>query len=55
MGGILVDPTDRCRRLVVVADVAHELARTPLYGSEDPSGNNITLNCGEPNFDLLRL
>ena len=54
MSDVLVDPTDRCRGLVVVADVTHELARKIFYRSEDPSGNHITLNLGKPNFDLVK-
>lgn len=53
MTDILVDPTDRCRGFVVVADVAHELAREIPYGSEDASRNNVALNLGKPNFDLV--
>ena len=53
MTDVLVDPTDRSRSLVVVADVAHELAREILYGSEDTSRNNVALNLGKPNFDLI--
>ena len=50
MTDILVDPTDRCRAFVVFADVANELAREILYGSETVSRNNIALNLGKPNF-----
>ena len=53
MSNVFVDPTDRGRGFVVVADVAHELARQILYGSEDPSRNNVALNLGKPNFDLV--
>jgi hypothetical protein len=53
MSDIFVDPTDRCRSFVVVADVVHELAREILYGSEDTSRNNVALNLGKPNFDLV--
>ena len=53
MTDILIDPADRGRRVVVVAYVAHELARQILYGSEDASRNNVALNLGEPNFDLV--
>src|ERR1700675_704711 len=54
MSDVLVDPTDRCRGLVVVADVTHELAREIFYRSEDTSGNHISLNLGKPNFDLVK-
>ena len=53
MTDILIDPTDRCRGFVVVADVAHELAREIPYGSEDASRNYVALNLGKPNFDLV--
>ena len=54
MSGIFVDPTYRCRSFVIVADVAHELAREILYRSEDTSRNNVALNLGKPNFDLVK-
>src|ERR1700693_2319952 len=53
MTDILVDPTDRFRAFVVFANVANELGREILCGSEDASRNNISLNLGKPNFDLL--
>jgi hypothetical protein len=53
MTDILVDPADRSRGFVVVADVAHELARQILYRSKDSSRNNVALNLGKPNFDLV--
>src|ERR1700675_4840618 len=54
MADVLVDPTGRCGGFVVVANVTHELARKIFYRSEDTSGNHITLNLGEPNFDLVK-
>jgi hypothetical protein len=54
MSDILVDPTDRCRGLVVAADVTHELARKVFDRSEDTSGNHVMLNLGKPNFDLVK-
>ena len=53
MTDILVDPADRSCGFVVVAYVAHELARQILYRSEDASRNNVALNLGKPNFDLV--
>jgi hypothetical protein len=50
---ILVDSTDRCRALVVIADVANKLASEILFGSEDASRNVIALNLGKPYFDLV--
>ena len=49
-----VDPTDGGGGFIVVTNVAHQLAREILDRSEDPSGNNVTLNLGEPNFDLVK-
>ena len=54
MCDVFVDPTDGCRSFVVVADVAHELARQILYGSKDTSRNNVALNLGRTNFDLVQ-
>ena len=51
---IFVDPTDWRGGLIVVTNVAHQLAREILYRSEDTSGNNVTLNLREPNFDLVK-
>ena len=53
MTEVLVDPTDGSRGLVVVADVTHELASEILYGGEDTSRNNVALNLGKPNLDLI--
>src|SRR5260370_4033172 len=53
MTEVLVDPTDRCRGLVVFADVTHELASEILYGGEDTSRNKVALNLGKPNLDLI--
>jgi hypothetical protein len=53
MTDILVDPADRSRGFVVVAYVARGLARQILYRSEDASRNNVALNLGKPNFDLV--
>ena len=51
---VFVDPTDWGGGFIVVTNVAHQLAREILYRSEDTSGNNVTLNLGEPNFDLVK-
>ena len=53
MSNVFVDPTDRGCSFVVVTNVAHKLARKILYGSEDTSRNNVALNLGKPNFDLV--
>ena len=54
MSNIFVDPTDWRGGFIVVTNVAHQLAREILYRSEDTSGNNVTLNLREPNFDLVK-
>ena len=51
---IFVDPTYWRGGFIVVTNVAHQLAREILYRSEDTSGNNVTLNLREPNFDLVK-
>ena len=51
---ILVDPSDWGGGFIVVTNVAHQFACEILYGSEDTSGNNVTLNFREPNFDLVK-
>ena len=51
---IFVDPPDWGGGFIVVTNVAHQLAGEILYRSEDTSGNNVTLNLGEPNFDLVK-
>ena len=38
---------------MVFADVANELTLETLHGIEDASGNNIAINFGKPNFDLV--
>src|SRR6516225_7716311 len=53
MSDIFVNPMQRCGGFVVVADVAHELAGDALYRSENPARDNLALNLGKPNFDLV--
>src|SRR5260221_2735102 len=53
MTDVLVDPADRGRSLVVVADVAHQLVCEILYGGKDTSPNNVVLDLGTPNLDLI--
>jgi hypothetical protein len=43
MTDVLVDPTDRGRGLVVVADVTHELACEILYGGKEGGGKDFGL------------
>ena len=51
---IFVDPSEGGGGFIVVTNVAHQLAGEILYRSEDTSGNNVTLNLREPNFDLVK-
>ncbi|MFP6898363.1 MAG: hypothetical protein VCA38_17305 [Roseibacillus sp.] len=50
--GVAIDPFERLGLGVVVADVAHDLAFKGL-GGEDPSGDQVALDLGEPDFDLV--
>jgi hypothetical protein len=50
---IFVDPADGRSGFVIVANVAHQLAREIRNGSEDTSRNNLALNLGKPNFHLV--
>jgi hypothetical protein len=43
---IFIDPADGCRGFIVVADVAHELARQIIDRTENASRNNVALNLG---------
>jgi len=40
--------------LVVMTDVAHELARQIVDRGEDPAGNHIAFDPAEPEFDLIK-
>ena len=53
MSDIFVNPTDRCGGFIVVADVTHEFAGQILYRGENPARDNLALNLGKPNFDLV--
>src|SRR5713226_6282522 len=53
MAGIAVGPLDGFGSAVVVANVAHKLAGQVLDRGEDPAGNDIALDPGEPVFDLI--
>ena len=53
-------PTDQAerfefqRRLAISADVAAKLAGEVGHGNEDAPGDDLTLNFGEPEFDLIQ-
>ena len=49
-----IDPSNRRCRLVVVSDVAHELACEVLNRSEDTARNYVTLDLGKPDLDLVK-
>ena len=53
MVDILVSPPEGCCGFVVLLDVADELSRQIGCGSEDSSSNDMALNFGKPDFDLI--
>jgi len=53
VGRIAVDPLHGFGRAVVLADVAHELALEIGHGGEDAAGDDIALDLGEPEFNLV--
>ena len=53
MVDILVSPPEGCCGFVVLLDIADELSRQIGFGSEDSSSNDMALNFGKPDFDLI--
>ena len=53
MREVAVGPFDGRGVLVVMTDVAHELARQVLDRGEDPAGDHIAFDPGEPQFNLI--
>ncbi len=53
MFDILVSPAEGCRGFVVLLDVTDQLSREVGFGSEDSSSNDLALNFGKPDFDLI--
>ena len=53
MVDILVSPPEGGCGFVVLLDVADELSRQIGFGSEDSSSNDMALNFGKPDFDLI--
>jgi len=53
MVDILISPAEGRRGFVVLLDVANELSRQIGFGSEDSSSNDMALNFGKPDFDLI--
>src|SRR6476660_133307 len=52
-GSVSVTPSERDRRFVVVADVTHDFLGEICLGFEDAACNEVSLDLGEPNFDLI--
>ena len=53
LGGILVTPSERDRRFVVVADITHDFSGKIRPGFEDAASNDVALDLREPDFDLI--
>ena len=49
-----VSPFDGGSRLVVVPDVTEDFSSEIVEGGEDASGNDLPLDFGEPDFDLVK-
>ena len=54
MRRIPIIPADRFRRFVVMPDISSNLAREIWHGRKDPAREEITLDLGEPEFDLVQ-
>src|SRR5580765_6457150 len=48
-----VSPADWSRGSIVVADIAQQFSPQVSEGAEDPSGDHVALDFGEPVFDLV--
>ena len=49
-----VSPFDGSSSLVVVPDVTKDFSSEIVDGGKDASGDNLPLNLGEPDFDLVK-
>jgi hypothetical protein len=49
-----VSPFDRSGGLIVVADVAKDFSPEIVEGGKDASGDDLPLDLGEPDFDLVK-
>ena len=49
----MVGPSEGSGIFVVLADVAHELAGEVVDRGEDAAGNDVALDFGEPQFNLI--
>ena len=52
-GAVLVGPREGDGGLIVVSDVAHDLPAKVALGGEDAAGDDIALDLGEPDLDLI--
>jgi hypothetical protein len=50
---IAVSPFDGTGATIVQTDVAHEVTRQVFDRSEDAAGDDVALDFGEPNLDLI--
>ena len=50
---IAIGPFEWTCGFIVVTNVLHDLACKVCFGGEDASGNKVSLNFGEPDFDLI--
>jgi hypothetical protein len=51
---IFISPAEGCGGFVILLDVTDELSGQVGRGSEDPPSNDIALNFGKPDFDLIK-
>ena len=53
VGSVLVRPFNRSGFAIVGADIAHDFAVQIFDRSKDAAGNEVALDLGEPDFDLI--
>ncbi len=53
MGRIAIGPFERPGGFVVMTNVTHDFSGEIVLGGEDASGDQITLDFGKPDFDLI--
>jgi hypothetical protein len=53
VGRIAIGPFERPGGFVVLTNVAHDFSGEIVLGTEDASGDQVTLDFGEPDFDLI--
>ena len=51
--GVFISPLEGESCFVVMADIAHDLSVEVGLGFEDTACNEVSLDLGEPNFDLI--